>query len=366
MDISTISVASSKFINLFIGLLGFAFVIGFHELGHFLFAKLFGVGVPHFSIGFGPRLISKKLGNTTVSLSAIPLGGYVQIADSIDQIPGMKKSDLFSSKPYYQKLAIMLGGIGFNLIFAYVAIITIFSVGAPGNGLIPFASSQPIVNQAADKNPAKLAGIKSGDHITKVNNQPTPNVQELIDQLHKHPSETVQLQLIRDGKTLTIPVTTDKAAHIGISFSAPPIAPHPIKEAITKGIAATNGLIKQSAKMPATLFKSRSLKGVGGPVMIISKTAQGAGLGWRILLILLAFLSIQLALLNLIPLPILDGGQILFLTIEAIIRRPLKYSIKVFIHYLSWGLMMLLFLALTIKDIWALVQSLPIIRSLFG
>ena len=119
------------------GGLGFGFLVGFHELGHFLFCKLFGVKTPSFSIGFGPQLLKKKIGDTVFTLSAIPFGGYVEIAGSEEPGQGEQKEskslapDSFAVKPYYQKMLIIAGGILFNLIFAYAAVILVMAIGAP-------------------------------------------------------------------------------------------------------------------------------------------------------------------------------------------------------------------------------------------
>ncbi len=121
-----------KLFFLFEGIIGLGFIIAFHELGHFLFCKAFNIRVPSFSIGFGPKLFSKKIGGTEFSLSAIPLGGYVEIAGSAEVGQGEQKEahandeGSFARKPYYQKLLVMLGGIAFNILFAYVVLSLLF------------------------------------------------------------------------------------------------------------------------------------------------------------------------------------------------------------------------------------------------
>jgi regulator of sigma E protease len=352
--------------NLLMGVAGFAFVIAFHEFGHFIFARLFGVSVPTFSIGMGPVLWKKKIGQTDFSLSALPIGGYVHIANDHDDAKNVPASALLKNKPYYQKLLIMLGGIAFNLLFAYIALIAIFSIGTSGPSPVALIDSAPIINTISTSSPAQKAKLQPNDQIISVNSVVTSSIKLMLKELSKHANEKITINITRNNKSINVPIQMDSSARIGITLASPPIPAHSIGQAISKGIQATNGLIKQSAKGLIGLFKSRSMRGVGGPVMILSQTMKGAQKGFLILLFLLAYISIQLALLNLIPLPILDGGQILFHTIEAIIRRPLAYKAKLYVFIASWIFMITLFAALTVKDIWGLIGGLPIIKNLLG
>lgn len=166
-----------KIVLIFIGLLGINFLIAFHELGHFLFCKLFKIKTPSFSIGFGPYIWSKKIGDTVFALSSIPFGGYVEIAGVQEVGQGEQKEaqrkDTYSfvSKPYYQKLLVLLGGILFNLIFAYAAFIALFYTGIPKTLLMYPYQATPVITSVTPESAAHQAGLQPQDKIIAINHQ---------------------------------------------------------------------------------------------------------------------------------------------------------------------------------------------------
>lgn len=353
--------------NLFfilLGFLGMGFLIGFHELGHFLFAKLFNIRVPSFSLGFGPVLLSTKFGETDFCLSAIPFGGYVEIAGAGEVGQGEQKeahatdSRSFAVKPFYQQLMVMLGGILFNLAFAYAAMIIIFMAGIPKTPLMPnnhvIAAIQP--DSAAEK-----GDLRSGDKIISINQEEIgENLQKIQQIIQPLALKEATIIVERDGEKITKTVLigshpTEEVGVLGAEFEFSSTPPHSFKDAIYMGIATCNMWIKQTFEGFATLFSKKggvtSFKRFAGPVAIIVMMIKSAVAGWQIFLLLLAIISINLAVLNLIPLPILDGGQILFYGIEALIRRPLPYKIREYIHIATWIMFIILFIYLTAQDI---------------
>lgn len=361
-------------------IIGVGFLIGFHELGHFLFCKLFNIHTPSFSIGFGPKLISKRIGSTEFSLSAIPLGGYVEIAGAAEVGQGEQEhaqstdEQSFARKPYYQKMLVMFGGIMFNLIFSYAALIMLCGLGLPDTTLLYPYNATPTIAKIEENSPAAHAGLRVGDSITgirindaiiEINGQTHGDTLALIKAIQASPGKEVTLRYnrqdtptISEDMTLTLGnmermgqsvgtlgVVYQMAATPGVSFAA----------AISQGIALTNAYIKNTIGAFSYLFKSRDTSGMGGPVRIIQETASGASKGFKIFLLFLAIISVNLAIMNLIPLPILDGGQILFYTIEAVIRRPIPLQIREYIHIASWIGILLLTLFLTFKDIAAVI-----------
>ncbi len=341
-----------------LGCLGMGFLIGFHELGHFLFAKLFKIRTPSFSIGFGPKLISKKIGDTEFSLSAIPLGGYVEIAGAAEVGQGEQKDahatdeGSFATKPYYQKLCVMLGGILFNLAFAYFAMTLLFITGIPKTPLI----QKPIISAIIPQSAAE-GSIIVGDHIIAINKeQLEDSIQKLQQIIQPLPLQEATLTIKRDGKLIEKKVTLGEKqingksiGTLGIEFDTKPTPAQPLLLAIQQGITMTNQWIKNTIVGFTQLRKNAG--DIAGPVMIIAMTTKAASAGWQILMLLLAIISINLAVLNLIPLPILDGGQILFYSIEAIIQRPLPDKVREYIHIATWLMFIVLFLYLTAKDI---------------
>jgi regulator of sigma E protease len=337
----------------FAGLVGIVFLIGFHELGHFLFCKLFNIRTPTFSIGFGPRLFQKKIGDTEFVLSAIPLGGFVEITGMAEMGQGEQKeahsrdSHSFAVKPHYQKFLVMFGGILFNLMFAYFAFILLGLIGMPK--MIPTISSiQP--DSAAER-----AHLMPGDTIIAIDRQSVDNdLQKTLSIINGLPNK----------ETTTLPVTIgsrmegDKAVGLlGITgFSTTKTEGLSLFEAIKTGISKTNELIMGTLKGFANMFAKRDTTGLQGPLSIISLIMQGIKQSFGYFLFLLALISVNLAILNLIPLPILDGGQILYYTIEAIIGRQIPLKIREYIHIASWLFVLGLILYLSAHDIYRMIK----------
>lgn len=354
-----------------IGILGIAFLIGIHEFGHFLFAKLFNVHTPSFSIGFGPQLISKKIGNTVFSLSAIPLGGYVEISGMAEVGQGEQKDayntgeDSFGVKPYWQKMLILFGGILFNLLFAYFSLTLLFMLGAPKTELLyplGIATYKPVIHAMSKDSPAEKAQLKIGDEILALNDTLIEGKTDLLrEELRAHPNETVRFRIKRDAGEQTIEATlgsteiTDgdekkQIGTLGTIFEIDQIPTYNFGQAIVQGIRATNIYILTTLYAFKNMFIKRDIAGVGGPVKIIAETMKGAQKGFKIFLLFLAVISINLAILNFIPLPILDGGQILFVTIETLIGKQLP-KLREYIHIGSWLLMLMLIVFLTVRDL---------------
>lgn len=345
-----------------IGLCGIGFLIGFHEFGHFLFCKLFGVRTPSFSIGMGPRLFTKKIWDTDFTLSLLPIGGYVEIAGAREVGQGDQKEadradeQSFASKPYYQQLCVLLGGILFNLIFAYVAVSAIFFTGAPKMGLMYPRFASTTVEMVKEQSPAQLAGIQPGDVITAFNANPvTENPSDLLKFIKEHPGETLELAIQRNDTAINIPVTLreqevaeTKIGMLDVVFTMPKRS---FIESIKAGFTAVNEWIVLILDSMAQLFTKRNFKQMGGPLAIVNETMKSARSGIALFLILLAFISVNLAVLNVFPLPIFDGGQVLFYTIEAIIGRPLPIWVREYIHIACWILLLLLIVAMSVQDI---------------
>lgn len=372
---------SSTIILTIIGILGIGFLIGFHELGHFLFGKLFKIRTPSFSIGFGPRLFSKKIGETEFVVSAIPLGGYVEFAGSAEMFQGEQKEAMsddkhsFASKPYYQKMIVMAGGILFNMIFAYFTFIFLCLIGLPESPLLYPLNATTTIEKIESSSAAEKYGLQAGDSIIALNNiSLNNNVFTFLDVIKPLAYQDAQITIERAGELQTIPVTigakvpsTGKAptdenqkvvGSLGIEFKINRIAGLPLGQAIIKGITFTNTYIIRIFHGFISMFSQRDTSQLAGPLMIVSTTVKGAAGGYKVFLLLLAIISINLAILNLVPLPILDGGQMVFYTLEAIIRRPLPHKIKEAIHIGSWIFILLLVVYISAKDLFRMAGPL--------
>jgi regulator of sigma E protease len=355
-----------------VGLLGFGLLIGIHELGHFFFCKLFNIRTPSFSIGFGPKIISKKIGDTLFTLSALPFGGYVEIAGAAEVGQGDQQEALatdaqsFARKPYYQKLLVLLGGIVFNFLFAYTAFIFVLWTGAPGHMIVHDTTVTPKVALVVENSVAAQHGIRPGDTVTAVNSiplaasLPTKSAIAPLTEILQTKPEHINLTITRDNiaKTITIDLNENQpstATFLGIAFELADQPTMPIWSAIVEGIRYTNAWIVKTCTGFMRIIYRKETGELAGPLMIIAMTVKGATQGYGVLLLILAIISINLAVLNLVPIPILDGGQLLFYTLEAVIGRPLPVKIKEYIHIATWILMLFLLLFMTVKDSYRLL-----------
>jgi regulator of sigma E protease len=356
---------TTQILPLFYGIVAIGILITFHELGHFLFCKLFSVKTPSFSIGFGPALFSKKLGETEFILAAIPLGGYVEIAGMAEPGQGeqLHKNEAglqsFSQKPYYQQFLIIMGGIIFNFLFAYIAFFYLYFSGIPTNSLLQNKHSQAIVALVVKETPAEGSSLAEGDRIIQAKNVPIGNVGDFIDVLSNNTdaqiSLTVEKKDTKEIQEVVIDFKEDSSllarTKIGIHFQNDPIEPQPFVTSLYKGLETTILFTKSIIMDFIGFIKAREFKHLAGPITIIRVAGQTAATSLKVLLIFISLISINLAILNLIPLPVLDGGQLLFYTIEAIIGRPIPLKIREIISVITWILLLLLIIFISYRDI---------------
>lgn len=284
------------------GACGIGFIIAFHELGHYLFAKMFNIRVQSFSIGFGPRLLSKKIGETEFALSAIPVGGYVDLSGQEGQ-PNDPRA--FVSKPWYQKFLVMLGGIAFNLLFAYMAFSLLFMAGMPQTPLLYPKNATPRIAAIEANSPAEKAGLKVHDQITKINNLDIASNPALFEQLlnsirNEFADKEITLEYIRASQpqTTSLKVESKKClgkviGSVGISFQLKPLAQTSILQSLKQGIALTNSILINTFDAFKYLLTSCDTTNIAGPVMIFSATMKGAAQGFKIFLLFLAIFSVN-------------------------------------------------------------------------
>lgn len=359
--IETFSLLAQNSFFILTGLLGLLFLIGFHELGHFLFCKLFNIYTPSFSIGMGPIIYKKRIGDTDFALSAIPLGGYVEVAGLAELGQGDQQEAFnlgnrsFASKPYWQKFLVMFGGIFFNIIFAFFALWSLYYAGMPKTPHLYPISASTIINAVVPDSPAAKAGLLEHDQITAVNALPTTSAHDIIEFIKAHPNQTSTFHLIRNNAPITLPVAIGQAegnnqavGFLGLEFEIPAYG---FLDSARMAWVGTKYIIVSTFAAFGGIITGKKLSNLGGPIMVISQTIYGAAAGIKFFLLLLAFISINLAVLNVFPLPILDGGQILYFTIEAIMRKPLPLKAREYIHYATWIFLLILVAYLSVKDV---------------
>lgn len=303
-----------------------------HELGHFIFAKLFGVGVEKFSLGFGPKLIGKKVGETEYLLSAFPLGGYVKMVGegSEGELTDEEKARSFAEKSPLKRIGIVVAGPGFNLIFAWLVFIVVFMVGVP--------SATTKIGEVVKDKPAAKAGVAEGDVITAVNGKKVDRWEEMAAEIAaaKSPSlaievkrgnETKSFQLspeMRTGKNLLGETVTSPVIGV-VAAGETVIDRYPPGEAFSRGSSQTWNVIELTVlSLVKIVERAIPLDTIGGPIMIAKMAGQQAEAGGVSFLAFMALLSVNLGVLNLLPIPILDGGHLIFYLWELVFRRPVS------------------------------------------
>jgi regulator of sigma E protease len=366
------TVITTKVLPLVLTAIGFGLLITIHEFGHFIFCKLFGIHTPIFSIGFGPALIHTKFGDTEFRLSLIPLGGYCAIQDHDDEEDSLddlhreqlNPSESLSAKPYWQQLIVMLGGIAFNLAFAYGAF-TALHYGT--NQKYTYAIEAGSIQEAS---PLKALGIDEKAVITgwRIDTTQTDarstdamsmriHLTSLTTLVAKTPRAPITLTLQEQNGVKNELILDESTTKLGctLSLKATPIEGETehtsFADAIQKGIALTHHYINHTIQALKNAVTSRSTGTLGGPIAIFSQTFKGAQQGLRTLLHILGNISIALAVTNLLPFGMLDGGRIFFATVEAIIRRSIPRAAKEAIMMLFLALFLFLVLILSYKDI---------------
>ena len=358
----------SSLSSMSLSILGITFIIVFHEFGHFLFAKLFKVYTPTFSIGIGKKLFTKKIGDTDFCISAGPIGGYVEIATE----EGNGTSVGFDSIPYYQKLLVCMGGILFNIILTYMIFTLLFFTGAPDSPMLPYSRNTTVVSSVPADSPnnnvllpydaiLSINGITTNNDYKTLSHQAFKAVteQNLCDEVQLN--KTVPATILRNGTVIDILIQFDANScsqkntysvnqlfNVEFTKEAPLSLTNSLKQAYT----TTNTYIVGIAKNLAMLFSGKNLSGFSGTIMALAVVNKGAKKGFSHLLLLLAVISVNLALMNLLPLPIFDGGQVVIFTIEAIRRRKLSEKTQTLIGTSSWVLMIGLLIILSIKDLY--------------
>lgn len=307
-----------------------------HELGHFLFAKYFGVGVEVFSLGFGPKIFARKVGETEYRISVFPLGGYVKmVGENIDdELPEEDLERSFLAKKPLQRMAIVAAGPCFNLIFAYLIFIVVCMIG------IPTATSK--IGEVLKDKPAARAGLKEGDRVTSIDGQPISRWSDLAQLISSSGGKPLVITAVRDGKSFSVRITPEMHTTknlFGETVTSPAIGVMVSKEFVTERVGPLDAIVKGSEHtwnvtkltviaVGKIFTGSISADTIGGPIMIAKTAGDQAKTGLVYFLSFMALLSINLGLLNLLPVPILDGGHLVFYLWEMIVGKPVNLKTR--------------------------------------
>tara|TARA_B100000927_G_scaffold7121_1_gene5656 strand:- start:541 stop:1710 length:1170 start_codon:yes stop_codon:yes gene_type:complete len=378
----------------FIILLGVLVTI--HEFGHFIAARSVGIRVERFSVGVPPRLfsitsidggfllnifffklingklkwhpiVSKKIkkgnrigSNTEYVIALLPLGGYVKMAGMIDESMDTNinyKSDEFQSKTLFQKIWVLSAGVIMNTLLAVI----VFSLLGFYNGT-PKTNDEPVVFELQENMPAEKAGVLPGDRIISINSEGISTWSDMTKIIHSNPNNLLSFKIKRGMDILDFDIKTSEYAvpsksaidTIGIIGIAPEVYYEDISftKAFSNGVSQTIssfGLIIYSIQMLGS--GSASISDLGGPIMIAQLAGQTAEAGITPFLTFMALLSVNLAFLNILPIPGLDGGHIFIHLIEAILRRPLKIKTRIVIQQIGMALLLMLMVTVIMQDI---------------
>jgi len=311
-----------------------------HELGHFLIAKLMGVKVLKFSLGFGKKLIGRKVGDTEYQVAAFPLGGFVKMLGEersedlkISGETGVPMSEedrkrAFSAQPVWKRFAIVLAGPVFNLLFASVIFMVLFVRGVP--------VLLPEVGEVMEGTPAQAAGLMKGDRIIEVDGQEITDWGSMTGVIHQSPGKKLHFKVRRGDTAFEVDITPEKRSvknifteekEVGLIGIAPSGATFeerfPLHESIALGLQRT---VEISALTVVAIVKliQRIIPAdtIGGPIMIVQMAGERASEGAMNFFMFMAVISINLGVLNLLPIPVLDGGHLAFLSYEGVVRKP--------------------------------------------
>lgn len=340
----------------------FGIIITLHEAGHFLFAKLFRVKVEEFSFGMGPKLWSTVKRGTQYSIRALPIGGYVAMEGEDDagsgavvreEIVSTAEGDPLYEKPAWQRFIIMAAGAFMNVVLGFIILIVVTAM----SGLIGTTTVAVF-----DENSISANYLQVGDEIIKVNGYNTRFYGDATFQMLRDQDGVIDFTLIRDGETMevTVPFKTEELAegvtgmHMDFKFLGNPVT---FGNTLSYAWHWTFSLVKQVWYSIIDILSGRyGLQAISGPVGTATVISQASSQGMRTFLLLVAYITINVGMFNLLPLPALDGGRILFVLIEMIFRRPVSPKVEGWIHRIGIILLLGMIAIVTFSDILKLVR----------
>lgn len=367
-----------------IGILGavliFGLIVFIHELGHFTAAKLSGMTVYDFALGFGPALVKVKRGDTTYAIRAVPLGGYVRIAgmeppEGDEAAESPEEPGSYENKPYFAKFITMFAGVGMNLLLGLVLVIILgMAIGEPTPG------NKVYVGGVQPGAPAERAGLQPGDLLISMGGEPIGPDTKIRDVLNGKPAP-VPVVVERNGKSITAMVTPEDVKTVerrgyfyyGTTYRGMGVALMPsdggwrrkgFREATVDGAAGVLGIIDDSlAQFLSVITGKIPVSMMGGPAAIArvsigaTESAFISRAGVANLLGFVALISVAIGFFNLLPIPPLDGSRLVILTAERIRGKRFDRKKEAMVHMVGMAILLLFMLAITFKDIWQWVTQ---------
>jgi regulator of sigma E protease len=354
-------IESAVAIILVLGLLIF-----FHELGHFLMARMFGIGVSTFSLGFGPKIFSFVSGKTEYRLSAVPLGGYVSLVGESEEedLPDQfTPEENFSRRPPWQRILVVAAGPVFNFVLAWFIYWGLFWAG----GQMELVAQ---IGQVTDNSPAYEAGLEPGDRVLQINGREVAYWDDMVLFIQKSEGEPMDFLVKRNSQVIDLVVVPEMATRKNI-FGEEIITPQVGVIASGETVSIDLGFLAAAGEGAAQtwMFMKLTVQGIiklieriipldniGGPIMIAQLVSEQTQEGLVNLLALTALISINLGLINLLPIPVLDGGHIIFYTAELITGKPLNDRMKQVATRIGISLLLALMALAIFNDLWRIFR----------
>ncbi|MBW2606959.1 MAG: RIP metalloprotease RseP [Deltaproteobacteria bacterium] len=334
-------------------------LIFFHELGHFLVARLFGVGVEKFSLGFGPRVFGKKIGITDYRVSAIPLGGYVKMVgeEPDTQIDPKDIPISFTHKHVFKRILIVAAGPFFNFLLAAVIFFVMFQI----YGIFIL---KPSIGSVLDGKPAQKAGLMKGDMIVAIDGTRVEQWEDMANLIALSDGRQIEVTVRRGESEFDVPIVPElkidkifgaeiKSYIIGIGSGSDGFVKklNPF-QAFSESISETWKWTKRTVIGIARLIKgTESVKTIGGPILIAQMAGHYAKKGVASLSFFIAIISITLAIINFLPIPVLDGGHLLFFFLEAVTGRPVSVKVREVAQQAGMFILLMLMIFVFYNDI---------------
>lgn len=333
--------------TIIVALAVFGLLVIFHELGHFCVAKAAGIKIHEFAIGMGPRLFNYKGKETEYTLRALPIGGYVKM-EGEDEASNDDRS--FSKKSVPVRMAVLFAGSFMNFVLGMLLFtLLFFSVGYTTTTL----------GEVFPGTPAAVAGLQEGDKVTHINSEKIDTWQHLVETIGKSEGNPLEFRIVRDGETLSktiTPVINEETGNLSIGIGTK------IERSLGGAFKAGLDNVIMIMREIINFLRQLVLRQAGtdqlvGPMGIISMVGEAARAGWLNVVFLAGLISINLGIMNLLPIPALDGSRILFLFVELFRGKPVDPEKEGMIHLVGFGLLIMLMLFVTWQDILRLVQG---------
>ena len=347
--------------TLLLFLFTFTLIVAVHEFGHYFTARLLGMKVLEYAIGFGPRLFGWRRSEIDYSVRAIPFGGYVRILGQDDfaiHQEGAGDPQAFTTKPWWAQAIVHVAGVSMNVVLALFVLTIAFASGTTAS------TGDVRVDQVAPGSPAEKAGIQVGDIVKAIDAKPMTRSADLVTYVRQkaQTESEVTIQIVRNDRPIEPIKATPRAqppdgeGPLGIRLEdvQGPVAVAP-PQAFGQAVQLAGDVVQQIAQLPGQLIASRGggsgAPQVGGPIQIFVVTGQVAQFGIPTFLKLIGVLSVNLAVLNIVPFPGLDGGRLFFVLVAGIFRRRLSPQLEAAIHAVGFVLLLLLLVVVSISDI---------------